>query len=316
MTPDREITWREGVFARAAERVGRSVGWPGLALGAVVALAGAGFSGCAPQPDESTTLVIVNGRPITQSEFDTRWSELPASTQERYQREGGQRKFLDDLISRELLLQEARKLGLDQTPGFRESFQRVKEQMLLDALMNGMQKTRVEISEPELQAFYASHAAMLPQALQIRAAQIVVPTAQQAKELAQQLEEGADFAELAKRFSVDQATKANGGDLGQYRKGQAPPAVEAALLTLKPGTVSQPIQTASGFYLVKVMSRQGEDKEAAVRERLRQELIAEKRRKQFEDYLSNLRATASIRMAESSKYLTGQAATRTGKPFP
>ncbi len=293
-----------------------AIGWTGLALGMVILATGSGVSGCSPQPDESDTLVIVNGKPITQSEFDVRWSELPGSTQERYKKEGGQKKFLDDLISRKLLLQEAQKIGLDQTPAFRERLQRAKDQMLLDALMSDVLKDKVEISDKELQDFYASHVSMLPQAQQIRAAQIVVPTIKQATELKQQLDGGADFADLARRFSMDQATKAKGGDLGQYRKGQTPPQVEAVLLSLKPGTVSQPIETSSGFHLVKVLSRQGEDKDTVVRERLRQELVAEKRRQQFEDYLRNLRTMATIRMKESSKYLTDKADTKAGSPSP
>jgi len=166
---------------------------------------------CAPAQD-SSVLVVVNGRPITESEFEFRWSELPESVRARYEQEGGKRKFLDDMIARELLLHEARRLGLDKKPDFRERTERYKEQLLLDHLMKTALSEPVQIADAELEAYYASHSA------------------------------------------------------------------QAA--------------------------------EKTARERLRQELYAEKHRQRFEDYLSNLRKSATIRMAEAAKFVTEDS----GKP--
>jgi peptidyl-prolyl cis-trans isomerase C len=263
-------------------------------------------TGCGPASDESPILVIVNGRPITQSEFDFRWSGLSPAAQARYRAEGGRRKFLDDLITRELLLQEARKLGLDQSPIIRERLERYKEQLALDELMQAAVKVQVDIPKQELDSYYAAHSAELLAAEQIRAAHILVPTAAQARDLKRQLDDGADFAKLAQRFSIDQATRQKGGDLGLYRRGAASSEVDSVLLTLKPGMVSEPIESQAGFHLVKLISRDEGDQSNlyAARERLRQELYAEKQRKRFEEFLAKLRATATIRMADASKMVT------------
>lgn len=273
---------------------------------ALACLALAVSAGCGPVSDESPILVIVNGKPITQSEFDYRWAELSAAAQVRYRAEGGRRKFLDDLIAREILLQEARKLGLDQNPIIRERLERYKEQLALDELMKATVRTQVDIPKEELDAYFAAHSADLLEAEQVHAAQILVPTAAQAKDLKRQLDEGADFARLAQRFSIDQATKQKGGDLGPYRRGTSNSEVEAVLLILKPGMVSEPIESQAGFHLVKLLSRDEGDgiSPSAARERLRQELRAEKQRKRFEEFLSKLRATATVRMADASKLVT------------
>jgi peptidyl-prolyl cis-trans isomerase C len=263
-------------------------------------------SGCAQaSSDESPVLAVVNGKPITQSEFDVRWAELPESRQARYQREGGKKKFLDDMIARELLLQEARRLGLDQTTEVRERAQRFQEQLALDELMREMAKSHAEVTQDELEDYYMAHSSAVLATEHIRAAQIVVPTAVQALEVRKQLEDGADFARLAQKVSTDQGTKFRGGDLGPYRKGAAPPEIEAAILTQNPGVVSEPIKIAAGFALVKVTSRDPLDARSAhvARERLRQELQAEKRRRQFEDLLAALRRKASVRMADASRIL-------------
>jgi peptidyl-prolyl cis-trans isomerase C len=266
-------------------------------------------AGCSPVSDESPILVIVNGRPITQGEFDFRWSELSAAAQARYRAEGGKRKFLDDLITRELLLQEARKLGLDQSPRIRERLERYKEQLALDELMQATVRAPVEITKEEQESYFTAHSAELLSAEQVHAAHILVPTLAQAKDLKRQLDEGADFAKLAQRFSIDQATRQKGGDLGPYRRGVAGPEVEAALLTLKPGLVSEPIETQAGVHLVKLISRDpgNVSNPYAARERLRQELHAEKQRKRFEEFLSKLRTAATVRMADASKLVTEDA---------
>ncbi|MBM4123692.1 MAG: hypothetical protein FJ246_01850 [Nitrospira sp.] len=266
---------------------------------------GAGLAGCSPATEESPVLVVVNGKPVTQSEFEFRWAELSPAAQARYKSEGGKRKFLDDLISRELLLQAARKEGLDQSPSVRERLERVKEQLALEELMRAAIRAQIDLPKEELDAYYTAHSAELLAAEQIRAAQIVVPTAAQAKDLKRQLDEGGDFAKLAQRFSSDQATKSRGGDLGPYRRGVVGPKIDAVLMTLKPGMVSEPVETRAGFHLVKLLSREsGDASPLAARERLQQELYAEKQRKRFEEYLSALRSTATIRMADASRVVT------------
>lgn len=277
------------------------------------------LSGCAQaSSDESPVLAVVNGKPITQSEFDVRWAELPESRQVRYQREGGKKKFLDDMIVRELLLQEARRLGLDQTTEVRERAQRFQEQLALDELVREMAKTHGQVTQEEMEAYYMAHSSAVLATEHIRASQIIVPTAMQALEVKKQLEAGADFAKLAQKFSTDQATKFRGGDLGPYRKGAAPPEIEAAILTQNPGAVSEPIQVPAGFALVKVTSRDPLDARSAhvARERLMQELSAEKRRKQFEEFLATLRSKAAIRMADASRIIPDAPGQVPGVPAP
>ncbi len=288
----------------------------GVRLAAACGLA-LGLAACAPAAEEPPVVAFVNGKPITQSELEQRWAELPEPTQAYYRNEGGKRKFLDDLITRELLLQEARKRGLDQELQFRERLERIKEQLVLDQLMKVVVTPQVDVSKEEMEAYYASHADELAAAEQIRASHILVPTAKQAWDLKRQLDEGADFAKLAKRYSVDAATRERGGDLGPYRKGAVLPEVEAAILKLKPGAVSEPVQSLAGFHLVKVTAREEDHatRVTALRERLRKELYAEKRRQRFEEYLAALRAAATIRMAEASRSLSRDAGPQPG-PTP
>ena len=272
-------------------------------LGLVLACLLWGLAGCPTPSQESPALAVVNGKPITQSEFDVRWAELPDARRGHYEREGGKRRFLDDLITRELLLQEARRLGLDRSQPLRERLERLREQMILDDLTQQALGPGVDVSAAELAAYVAAHPEVLPPETESHTAHILVDTLAQAHEVKRRLDRGGDFAKLASRFSIDKGTRAQGGDLGLYRPGSADPEVESAIMNLKTGMISDPIKTAKGFHLFKLVSREGTDPEVmqAAREQLRRELSAEKRLKQYEAFLAKLRAQAAIRKEGETK---------------
>ena len=73
-----------------------------------------------------------------------------------------------------------------------------------------------------------------------------------ADSIAVALRGGADFATLAARFSDDSSTKAAGGELGWFRRGQMVPAFEQAAFTLRPGEISHPVETTYGFHVIRV----------------------------------------------------------------
>jgi peptidyl-prolyl cis-trans isomerase C len=255
------------------------------------------LAGCPDSAQEIPVLAVVNEKAITQREFDLRWAELPPGLRERYDREGGKAKFLDDLIARELLMQEARRRGVDRSASLRERMEMVKEQMILDDLTQQVLGPASEVSDAELDAYLALHRELLPPDTEIRAAHIVVDSRALARELKRQLDRGSDFGKLAMRFSLDKATRGQGGDLGVYRPGFVPPEIESTILRLKAGMISDPIKTEGGYQLIKVLRREIPDPGLlqALREQLRRELHAEKRLKQYAEFLAGLRATAMIR---------------------
>ena len=74
------------------------------------------FSACSDKPEDSTkALAIINGKEITASEFDLRWSQLPEFARKTYAGPDGRKKFLEELITRELLLQDRKSTRLNST---------------------------------------------------------------------------------------------------------------------------------------------------------------------------------------------------------
>ena len=279
-----------------------------------VAIGGSLFllSSCTPPPSEERVVAFVNGKPITQTEFDSEWSDLPEATRARYEKEGGKQVFLKELVDHELLMQEARKQGLDQTDVFRDRVRRYKEKLLKDELLKDRMKTAVEPTKEELDRYYEQHANELLTPLKVRVAQMLLPNFPAAKDLETQVNRGGDFGKFAQRYSIDGKTKAKGGDLGPYRKGLVILEVDEVLRTLKPGMVSAPIKTDAGYYLVMITALEPEIIQAdlAKRERLRQELVYLKRKQHFDDVIAEIKAKAVVRLADGSRYSSGDLSKR------
>ncbi len=258
--------------------------------------------GCQQVANDAPIVAIVNGRAITQEEFDYRWAELSDPTRARYERTGGKRQFLDELITRELFMQEAKKQGIDQSQSIRERTLRYKEGLILDELLRSRIKTTVDVTKEELDAYLLAHAKELLLPAKVRASIIVSPNIFASKDIRRMIGEGADFSKLAVRFSTDVTSRVKGGDVGPLRRGTVRPELEALILTMRPGTISDPTKIDEHFYVVKTEALDQETIQAdlATRERLRQELLNEKRKQRLEEVVADLRKTSTIKFATTA----------------
>lgn len=118
----------------------------------------------------------------------------------------------------------------------------------------------------------------------------------------ERLDNGKDFAEMARQYSED-ASSANGGDLGWVNPGDTVPQFEKAMNALKPGEISEPVQSPFGWHIIQVLERRKQDmsKEAA-RLKARQEIRARKADEAYQDWLRELRDRAYVEIHLEDKF--------------
>lgn len=118
----------------------------------------------------------------------------------------------------------------------------------------------------------------------------------------EKLENGADFAELAKQFSEDGSAN-NGGDLGWVNPGDTVPQFEKTMNALAINEISMPVRSPFGWHIIQVLERRKQDmsKEAA-RLKARQEIRARKSDEAYQDWIHELRDRAYVEMRLEDKF--------------
>ena len=119
------------------------------------------------------------------------------------------------------------------------------------------------------------------------------------------IEAGADFGELARRYSQDPGSAKQGGDLGWTASGAFVPEFEEVLQRLQPGQISEPFQTRFGWHIVQLLGRrQGTLSDTELRKRAREFLAAQKREEALQLWLRRLRdeAYVEIRLDDDGRH--------------
>ena len=151
------------------------------------------------------------------------------------------------------------------------------------------------VSEDAVQAAYDARFAEQEPSREYNAAHILVETEEEATEIKTQLDEGADFAELAKEKSTGPSGP-NGGALGWFSKGMMVPEFENAVVEMEAGAVSDPIQTQFGWHVIQLIETRLQ--EAPTLDAIRAELENEIRSKAIEETVDNLTEGEDVQRME------------------
>jgi peptidyl-prolyl cis-trans isomerase SurA len=121
-------------------------------------------------------------------------------------------------------------------------------------------------------------------------------------DLRERLENGGNFAELARLHSED-GSASKGGDLGWVTPGETVPEFEKAMNALKPDEISAPVRSPFGWHIIQVIERRSQDmSKEATRLKARQEIRTRKSEEAYEDWLRELRDRAYVEYRLEDKY--------------
>lgn len=200
-------------------------------------------------PAMAQNIAIVNGQPVPKARMDALASQLAKSGRPVSAEMQGQLK--DEIIAREIFMQEAQKRGLDATDDFKVQMELARQTLLIRELFADYQKAN-PVSDPEIQAEYDRFVATNA-GKEYRARHILVEKEDEAKAVIASLKKGGKFEEIAKKQSKDPGSGANGGELDWANSGSYVPEFSAALVKLKKGqTTDVPVKTQFGWHVIKL----------------------------------------------------------------
>ncbi len=203
-------------------------------------------------------------------------------------------------VGREEAFQQAlQQAGLTEEQ-FREQLreqlpvQKVQERVAGDA----------EASQEEVKQFYEENKALQFTTPEQRCARHILFSKDQrakAEEVKGQLQNGADFAELAREFSQDPGSAENGGDLGCLGQGETVPNFEEALFNAEEGAIVGPVETEFGYHVVEVtdIRQQSTQPLSEVEGQIREQLSADIQAQEFSSWLQEQKEQRNV------KYLPG-----------
>lgn len=128
----------------------------------------------------------------------------------------------------------------------------IKSNIALEKLL----KPQVEASDEEIAAYYEENKDEFSQGEQVNASHILVEEEKEAQDIVKKLEDGEDFAALAKEYSIDEGTKENGGELGFFGRGEMVEEFDQVAFDLKKDEISEPIKSDFGYHIIEVHEKQ------------------------------------------------------------
>ena len=209
--------------------------------------------------------------------------------------------YYEDLLERvidiKLFAQEGKKMKLDEEPSVRAAIDFVIEKVLMQAFLS--KYVQENIKEENIKASYSNFIADETSREEIKASHILMDTESEAIDVINMLNDGDDFAELAKNKSTGPSGP-SGGDLGWFKRGQMVPPFEKAAFSLNKNEITQlPVQTQFGWHVIKIFDKR--IPEAPSYENMKSKLIQDLERKIVSKKIQDLRNDALIEKLSSSE---------------
>ena len=293
-----------------------------------------GFWGCdlpgGGLPDH--ILAQVNQEQITVNEFDRELKEVilePGKEGKGADLGDLKKAYLDQIIERKILAQEARRVGIKVSPeelnqavfeikkdypdqGFDERLglkgttleewkSRLEEKLMAEKMVRSVLRFQGEISEREALQYYEIHRASFQLGPKVRARQIVVADGEEAIQILKRLRKGESFEKLAQTKSLG-PEKVKGGDLGYFNQGEKPAEFDQVFM-MEVGAISNVIKSPYGYHIFKLEERVAA-REISFQEAksgILQELRKRKEQEEYQRWFKDLRRKAGVRI--NSKWL-------------
>ena len=248
-----------------------------------------GSFGAANQATEARVLASVNGKAITDEDV-TRFIMAMGRNGQAYNNPQGRAAVLEQLIAQRLFLLDAQRNLLEREQAFKDQLAAVKEQLLMEYAINKCVES-VRVNEDEVRAYYDAHKDEMTEGETVNASHILVDSEEKAAELLAAINAGEISFEDAAKENSSCPSSAQGGNLGDFGRGQMVPEFDQACFEMEEGEVRGPVKTQFGFHLIRLNKKNPAEilSYNDVRSQLFEQITREKQQAAYQSKINQLK---------------------------
>lgn len=217
-----------------------------------------------------------------------------------YDNPEGRRAVLNQLVANKLLLLEARKNLYETESEFKAQLAKFKENLLVSYASEKV-FSQISVSDKEVEDYYNANTDKFMGEETVSASHILVPTEEEAREIYERIASGESSFEGEALEHSTCPSKANGGNLGEFGRGQMVPEFDKAVFEMKVGEItSEPVKTQFGYHLIKLNEKTPARVTPLdeIREELKGALVDDKKQRAYESKINQLKILFPVEISE------------------
>lgn len=260
---------------------------------------------------DDTVLAKIGDNKITISDFKRMINYFDAGTRRMIEQDPQFKAVvLQNIVQRMVISKMARDKGLDKRLHIKEQIELYSIDLLTSEYLKEEVIAKIDVTEDDIKSYYKTHQEEfeVPEMIRVRHILIRNPMSksdstddknkrkEKAEEVLKKIKAGEDFAGLASEYSEDQGSKEKGGDLGLITKGMMAPELEKVAFSLKPGEVSDIIETRYGFHIIKVEEKRESFIEPyeKIKDKVKERLFNDLKKTRVEEFIRKIEKDAVV----------------------
>ncbi|MDB2414726.1 peptidylprolyl isomerase [Rickettsiales bacterium] len=248
--------------------------------------------------DSSNDVVVgtIDGSPVYKKEADNRLKAISNNPNADFDSLDEKSKIftIREIAGQRALLDQALKEDLEDDSKIQERIEMYRKQILKDTVLSNVVSGL--ITEDKVKKYYDQLKNHIDGKKEIDTSHILVKTQKEAKAIVKKLDSGSSFSSLAKKHSIDQATADRDGKIGYVLVEKLNPEYAKAALSLKKGGISSPVETPSGWHIIKLDDSR--EAKAEPYEKVRVQLIKTMSQKAIVDFVNGLIKDSKIELVK------------------
>lgn len=244
---------------------------------------------------ENKILATIGDVKITEKDLDYMKKNMDRRVLSQFSGEQGEYYLLQELINQKLMAIDAKVSGLLDNEEFKYEFESMKDNFISQYVIKTVLDS-VTVSDEEVREFFETNKNAFGENETVCASHILVGDLSKAEALYEKIQNGEDFATLAKENSTCPSST-NGGDLGYFGRGQMVKEFEDMAFSLEVGDVSKPVKTQFGYHLILLNDKKADKPKSFedVKDELKKSLFAKKQQEAYVAKINNLRDKYGIK---------------------